>query len=309
MDSQDVVVAEGPFTPQQQRRHLNETVAAYLLLAPMIVLFCVSVIYPFLETLRLSFYDASGLAAPKWAGLGNYIKLFTDPGFINSLKVTLLWTLMTVTLSVGVGFAIALGCSQAPKLTQPFRIMFFATYAIAEAVSAFIWVQILKSGDAGLLNAVLGLAGMDEAKSAWLGNENTALVGVILAYAWTQVGLPLMLCFAAIQSIPKSLKEAAYIDGAGRFATMRYITMPLAMPGLRVALFINALGALRAFDMIFVLTGGGPVRSTETIGFFMYRESVMQFKLGYGAASTVILLLGVLLLAAPAVISRTRGVK
>lgn len=309
MFSRSSAAAVGTSNPRQRARQLPEATAAYLLLAPMIVLFCITVIYPFFETLRMSFYDINGLAAPKWAGFGNYLKLASDPDFLNSLKVTLVWTLGSVILSVGVGFAVALGCSQAPKMTQPFRIMFFATYAIAEAVSGFIWIQILKSGDAGLLNAVLGAIGLESLESPWLGNANTALAGVIFAYAWTQVGLPLMLCFAAIQSIPKSLKEAAYIDGAGRFATMRYITTPLAMPGLRVALFINTLGALRAFDMIFVLTGGGPVRSTETIGYFMYRESVTQFKLGYGAAATVILLIGVLLVAVPAVISRTRSIK
>jgi raffinose/stachyose/melibiose transport system permease protein len=118
-----------------------------------------------------------------------------------------------------------------------------------------------------------------------------------------------MLCFASVQAIPKSLFEAAYIDGASHGQVMRSIMMPLSMPGVRVSIFINLLGALRAFDIIYIMTGGGPVRSTETVGYFMYRESMTQFKLGYGAAATVILLVAVLIISIPAIIQRTAGAK
>jgi ABC-type sugar transport system permease subunit len=99
------------------------------------------------------------------------------------------------------------------------------------------------------------------------------------------------------------------MDGARPLSTMRHIMMPLSMPGERVADFNNLLTALRAFDIIYILTGGGPVRSTETVGYFMYRESMTQFKLGYGAAATVILLLAVLIVSIPAIIQRTAGAK
>ena len=118
-----------------------------------------------------------------------------------------------------------------------------------------------------------------------------------------------MLCFASVQSIPKTLFEAAYIDGASHGQVMRNIMMPLSMPGVRVSIFINLLGALRAFDIIFIMTGGGPVRSTETVGYFMYRESMTQFKLGFGAAATVVLLIAVLVVSIPAIIQRTAGAK
>ena len=103
--------------------------------------------------------------------------------------------------------------------------------------------------------------------------------------------------------------EAAYVDGALPTEIMRHIIAPLSMPGVRVALFINLLGSLRAFDTIYVLTAGGPVRSTETVGFFMFRESFTQFKLGYGAAATLVLLVAVLIISLPAIIQRTAGAK
>jgi ABC-type sugar transport system permease subunit len=99
------------------------------------------------------------------------------------------------------------------------------------------------------------------------------------------------------------------MDGARPMSVMRHIMMPLSLPGVRVAVFINLLGALRAFDIIYILTGGGPVRATETVGYFMYRESMTQFKLGYGAAATVVLLVAVLVISIPAIVQRTAGAK
>jgi len=117
--------------------------------------------------------------------------------------------------------------------------------------------------------------------------------------------LPLLLIYAATQAISRNVLEAAYVDGATPTQIMRHVIAPLAMPGVRVAIFINLLGSLRAFDTIYVLTSGGPVRSTETIGYFMFRESFTQFKLGYGAAATLILLAAVLIVSIPAIIQRT----
>ncbi|MFD1198650.1 carbohydrate ABC transporter permease [Brucella gallinifaecis] len=292
-------------------RHIlhTERGAAFILLAPVVILFTWAVVYPLFETIRLSFYEIRGLSPAKWAGLKNYVMLAGDASFRMALWTTLIWTVATTVLSVGIGWGLAVMCSLAPRITLPFRVMIFMTYGIAEAVSGFIWLGIYRPGESGMLNAILNAIGLETLTRAWLGDVSTALGGVIVAYAWTQVGLPLMTCFASIQTISKSVLEAAYIDGAKPVSMMRHIILPLSMPGLKVAIFINLLGSLRAFDMIFVLTGGGPVRSTETVGYFMFRESMMQFKLGYGAAATVILLASVLFVSIPLVRQRTREAK
>jgi ABC-type sugar transport system permease subunit len=287
----------------------SEWGAAYILLLPMIILFACSVLYPLWQTLWLSLHDVRGLAPPKWIGLRNYITLVADPSFRQALVTTLIWTLGTTTLSVGLGWGLAILCALSPRATLPFRVMIFSAYGVAEAVSGFIWLGIYRPDDGGLLNALLNGLGLHQLGGAWLGNVDSALLCLIVAYAWTQAGLPLMTCFASIQTIPKSIFEAAYIDGARPMSLMRYIVLPLSLPGLKVAIFINLLGSLRAFDMIFVLTGGGPVRSTETIGYFMFRESMLQFKLGYGAAATVLLLLLVIAISIPAIAKRTRAVR
>ena len=290
-------------------RPMPEPVAGLILIAPVLLLFAVAVVYPLFDTIRLSFYDIKGLGQPRYIGFGNYLKLFGDRAFRNTISTTVIWTLATTTISVGIGWLLAMLCSFAPKSTLPFRVMIFAAFGISEAVSGFMWLGIFRPDQSGLLNALLAAVGLGQFQHAWLGDPNTALWGLIVAASWAQVGLPLMLCFASVQSIPANVLEAAAMDGAGPRALMRYIMMPLSMPGVRVAVFINLLGSLRAFDIIYVLTGGGPVRSTETIGFFMYRESMTQFKLGYGAAATVILLVAVFVISAPAIIQRTAGAR
>ncbi len=290
-------------------RPMPESVAGLVLIAPVLLLFAISVVYPLFDTIRISFYDIKGLSPARYIGFGNYLKLFADPAFRNTIWTTVIWTISTTVISVGIGWLLAMLCSFAPKSTLPFRVMIFAAFGISEAVSGFMWLGIFRPDQSGLLNALLAAVGLGQFQHAWLGDPNTALWGLIVAASWAQVGLPLMLCFASVQSIPSNVLEAAAMDGAGPRAMMRYIMMPLSMPGVRVAVFINLLGSLRAFDIIYVLTGGGPVRSTETIGFFMYRESMTQFKLGYGAAATVILLVAVFVISAPAIIQRTAGAR
>ncbi|WP_189426055.1 carbohydrate ABC transporter permease [Devosia pacifica] len=287
---------------------LKDVPAAWILITPVIVLFSIAVLYPLVETIRLSFFDIEGLRPAEYVGAGNYVELFFDAGFRNTIVTTLVFTLATTAISVSLGWFLAMLCAFAPGRTLPFRVMIFAAFGVSEAVSGYMWVSIFRPDEGGLLNTIVGVVSPGFSH-AWLGDPGTALWAIIIAASWSAVGLPLMLCFASVQAIPKTVLEAAYMDGAKPLSIMRHIMVPLSLPGVRVAIFINLLGALRAFDIIYVLTGGGPVRSTETIGYFMYRESMTQFKLGYGAAATVVLLIAVLIISIPAIIQRTAGAK
>lgn len=291
------------------RRWIADAPAAYLLLLPVLVLFAFSVIYPLAQTIWLSFFDIKGLAKPRFYGFGNFITLFYDGNFRQAVVTTLLWTVCTTALSVGVGWGIALLCALAPRETLVFRFMIFAAFGVSEAVTGYIWLGVYRPDAGGLLNSLLQGLGLGQLAHPWLGDANTAIWCLIIAYSWAQTGLPLLLIFAATQAISRNVLEAAYVDGATPMQIMRHIVAPLSMPGVRVALFINLLGSLRAFDTIYVLTAGGPVRSTETVGFFMFRESFTQFKLGYGAAATLVLLVAVLVVSLPAIIQRTAGAR
>ena len=288
---------------------LSDAPAAWLLILPVLVLFGVAVAFPLIDTIRLSFYDIRGLAPPRYVGLGNYQRLFADQDFRNTLTTTLVFTVGTTVLAVGIGWVIAMLCAFAPRRTLPFRVMIFSAFGVSEAVIGYMWITMLRPDSGGLLNSVIRALGFPDFAQPWLDDPNTAIWALIVAAAWGAAGLPLMLCFASVQAIPRSLLEAAHIDGAGPGAIMRHIMMPMSLPGVRVSIFITLLNALRAFDIIYVLTGGGPVRSTETVGYFMYRESMTQFKLGYGAAATVVLLVAVLIVSIPAIIQRTAGAR
>lgn len=295
----------GPAVAHKLENRWREMPAAYLLIAPVLILFGIAVVFPLFETVRLSFFDIRGLGAAQYVGFGNYVALFHDPHFRHALGTTCIWTLSTTVMSVGAGWLIAMPCSLAPKGTLIPRLMIFSAFMMSEAVTGFIWLGIFRPDPGGLLNAGLKFLGLGSLTHAWLGAEPTALGALAVAYAWAQAGLPLMLCFAATQAIPISIVEAAQIDGARSASLIRYILMPLSLPGVRAATFINLLGSLRAFDIIFIMTNGGPVRSTETLGFFMYRESMTQFKLGYGAAATLVLLFAVLIVSIPAIVGRS----
>ncbi|HZP19216.1 MAG TPA: sugar ABC transporter permease [Bauldia sp.] len=291
------------------RGWLADAPTAYLLLLPVLVLFGFAVVYPVIQTVALSFWDIRGLAKPRFYGFGNFIALSEDVNFRRAVTTTLLWTACTTAISVGLGWLIALLCALAPKETLVPRVMIFAAFGVSEAVTGYVWLGVFRGDATGLLNAILTAIGLGGFAHPWLGDSNTAIWCLIIAYAWAQTGLPLLLIFAATQAIPRNVIEAAVVDGASHVAIMRHVIAPLSMPGVRVALFINLLGSLRAFDTIYVLTGGGPVRSTETIGFFMFRESFTQFKLGYGAAATLVLLVAVLIVSLPAIIQRTAGAR
>jgi raffinose/stachyose/melibiose transport system permease protein len=295
--------------PASLRRWIADAPAAYLLLAPVLVLFAFAVVYPVVQTIWLSFWEIKGLAKPRFYGFGNFIALYNDTNFRQTITTTLLWTFCTTALSVGAGWGVALLCSLAPRATLVPRVLIFAAFGVSEAVTGYIWLGIYRPDAGGMLNSLLGAIGLGQFAHPWLGDPNTAIWCLIVAYSWAQTGLPLILIFAATQAISRNVLEAAYVDGASPMAIMGHIIAPLSMPGVRVALFINLLGSLRAFDTIYVLTAGGPVRTTETVGFFMFRESFTQFKLGYGAAATLVLLVAVLIVSLPAIIQRTAGAK
>lgn len=279
---------------------------AYILIGPVLAIFTFTVLYPTISTFKLSFYELKGLSKQIPIGFENYRMLFQDRNFIRSLWVTLIWTLSSTGLSVGIGWFIALLSGLIPRRSAPYRTAIFLAYGISPVVSGLMWIGIFRQSG-GLLNGILEAVGLASLTHAWLGDRTVALGVVLTAFIWIQTGLPLLNIFSSIRSIPQSILEAAHIDGASSWMLMRKIFIPLSLPGVKVSVFINMLGSLKAFDIILILTDGGPIRSTETLGFFMYKESFLFFKQGYGAAATVVLTLFVLIIAIPLIKDRSGG--
>ncbi len=271
---------------------------AYAFLTPAILLFGIAVVYPVIQNVAISFYSWGGFGPMKLVGMQNYIQLFHDPNFINSLKLSIIWTLATTVFTVALGLFIAVLCGLTDRNTTVFRTIIFAPMSISAVAGGMIWSAMFQP-DFGFVNAALKGSGLGFLARPWLGSPGFAMICVIVAYVWSQTGFSMVILYGAIRAVPAVLYEASYIDGANSWQLVRWVLLPMVSTALKFAIFMTLLSSLKVFDLIFAMTQGGPMRSTEIIGYFMYTESFKHFKLGYGAASVVILFLFVYLIALP----------
>lgn len=224
-------------------------------------------------------------------GLGHYAFLATDPRFWSAVRVTLAFTLASVALELllGLGVALALRGQRAGRRSA--LALLLLAWALPGVVTArlFEWLYYPAGG---LVNVVLG------AQLNWLGDPLLALPALVLADVWRTMPFVALFCYARLLTIPHVVYEAAAVDGAAGLATFRFITLPLLAPVLLVTLLFRTLDALRAFDLMFVLTGGGPAGMTETLTVYAYRSLFQTLRLGFGAAIGVVVFALVMLVAA-----------
>lgn len=267
------------------RRLLGRT-SRYWYLVPAVVLVGVFLVLPFLWTAFWSFTDYSGLGAAQFAGLSNYLTLLQDPILFTSFANTLLWTVGSLLLPVGVGLLVAVLTFELIGGAL-YRLPFLLPYALSGAVVGVLWSFVLR-GD-GALNVMLRAMGLEELARSWLLSPPWNTLAMILAHTWQATGVSVVLFLVGLQAIPRDPIEAARIDGATGWTLFRYITWPLLRPMTVVVIGISLVNSLKTFDVIWVMTQGGPYRSSETLAVTMYRETFLLFKYGYGAAIAVVL--------------------
>ena len=257
--------------------------AGLLFLAPALAALGLLTVYPGVWVLWLSLQrriPVFGVA--RFVGPAHYEFLATDPRFWNAARVTLAFTLGSVALELGLGLVVALAL-RAQRIGRRLALsLLLLAWALPSVVTAklFGW---LYHPSAGLVNFVLGGRTIN-----WLGDPGLALAGLILADVWRTMPFVALLCYTRLLTIPTELYEAAAVDGAGRLAALRRITLPLLRPILLVALLFRTPDALRAFDLMFVLTGGGPANTTETLTVYAYRSLFQTLQLGFGSAISVV---------------------
>jgi multiple sugar transport system permease protein len=251
-------------------------------LLPGGLLLAVITLFPLLSVVWLSLQRRSLLhRAPRFTGLDNYLRLATDERFWNALGNTLYFVVISVGSELVLGLAIAL------VLRRPFRgraLVYGAVllpWAVPTAVSARMW-EWMYNGDIGLFNFLLGT------EINWLGSPFWALNAAIAMDVWKSTPFVALLLAAGLQSIPREVYQAAAVDGARGWRVLRSITLPLLAPVILVALVFRTIDALRVFDAIYVLTGGGPANSTETLSIYAYRVLFQTLEFGYGSALAVI---------------------
>jgi len=266
-------------------------VVPYLFLAPAVALVAALLLWPFVRTLTLSFTDSSGASGGAYVGLENYTRLFDDPILTDAVVNTLLWVAGTLVLPVGIGMLIAvlsLDLGRAAMLRLPFLI----PYALSGTAIGVMWEFMLRGN--GAINSTLEELGLERFTESWLLQPPLNTWSMIVASTWQSVGVCVLLFLIGLQVIPRDPIEAARLDGAEGWRLFRDITFPLLRPMTIVVVGISLVNSLKTFDIIWVMTQGGPYRSSETLAVTMYRETFLLFRHGYGSAIAVLLSVTVL---------------
>jgi multiple sugar transport system permease protein len=268
-------------------RQRADRLAGLAFVAPAALTLAALALYPGLWVLWLSLQQR----IPSFVGLDHYAFLATDPRFWNAARVTVVFTGVSVALELVLGLAVALALERQRRGRRLALSLLLLAWALPSVVTAKLF-EWLYHPSAGLVNLLLGRP------LNWLGDPALALPGLIAADVWRTMPFVALLCFARLVTIPPEVYEAARVDGAGRWATLAWITLPLLRSILLVALLFRTLDALRAFDLMYVLTGGGPANTTETLTVYAYRSLFQTLQLGFGSAIGVVIFALVMAVAA-----------
>jgi multiple sugar transport system permease protein len=266
-------------------------VEKWVFLAPAIVLLSLIMLLPFGQTLMTSFTDAQISALPEpvqWMGLENYAYALTDPYFGQALGRTLYFTIVSVGLEGVLGVAVALLLNQPFRGRSVMRAIIILPWAVPTIVNAVAW-RLIYHPEYGALNAALSQLGLIDSYHRWLSDPDLALNFVILADVWKNFPLIAYVALAGLQTIPDDLLKAAAIEGAGAWRRFRAITLPWLIGPLMVVLILRTIEAFRVFDIIYVMTKGGPADGTKTASFFVYQEYFSYLRSGSGAAYAVVI--------------------
>lgn len=269
--------------------NLPKTKLAYLFLLPGILLILAFSFIPFVDTIITSFQSAK-LILPKerFAGFDNYQDIVIDTRFWYSLFITLFYTFVSICLEAILGLCFALIMNRLSPGSSFLRILILIPWAIPTVVTARIW-QWMFDYNLGIINYLFETLGLH--RIHWLGKPFLAFFSIVIADAWKTAPFVAIIVLAGLSAIPQEIYKASAIDGANSWQRFRYITLPLILPIVGVAIMFRAIDALRIFDLVYVLTGGGPGGSTETLSVYAYKLFFYKGDFGQGSATSVIILL------------------
>jgi multiple sugar transport system permease protein len=263
--------------------------AGLLFVLPSVAFVGLFFIVPLLITAFMSLHNWPLLGDRHFIGLGNYRTLISDTMFWNSLIFTIKYTVVITPIIVVIAFGLALLVRQRIPGVAIFRTAYFLPVVIGLSTASIMWIYMFND-QSGVFDGILQGLGLIKAPIEWLADPNAALLSVIFMVVWKAVGSTMLFFVIGLQAIPDDLYEAAKIDGAGRWALTRYITLPLLRRIFALALVLSVIGSFLAFDQFYIITQGGPQNSTISIVYWIYTTSFTYFKLGYGAALSLVLL-------------------
>ena len=270
-----------------RRERLRFRLAPLAFLAPVLVMFTIFVIWPIIQSLWLSFHEWGGFGPKMWVGLQNYGRLFTDFRFLTSVKNNAWWLLLSMLAPLG-GLALSLLLNQNIVGIRVVKSLFFFPFVINLVVVGlmFSWFY---NPEFGLLSRILGIFGLPPLTI--LSNEKLATFGIIFAGLWPQIAYCMILYITGLTSLDTQIIEAGSIDGAKGLGLFWHIILPQLRPATFIATVVTIIGALRSFDLIAIMTDGGPYGRSYVLAFQMYKESLFNFNFGYGATLATFLFL------------------
>ena len=264
-------------------------IAPWIFLAPGIFMFSLYVIFPIFQSISLSFYQWNGLGTKTYIGVENYIELMDDEYFFVSLKNNVIWLVLYL-LAVPAGLFAALFLNQTVRGIRIYKSIFFFPFVISQVVVGLVFSWFYDPSN-GLLNIILEFFGFDTI--AILAEEDYVTYGIIAAGLWPQTAYCMILYLTGLNSVDPEQIEAGRIDNARGWRMLWYVILPQLKPATFIAVVVTIIGALRSFDLIGIMTGGGPWGSSRVLAYYMYEKAFSEygFRMGYGAAIAVVLLL------------------
>ena len=288
-----------PSTGRRSRKQSAQgRMAAILLLPAAIVVFGV-ILYPILRTILISFFQVNSAVAVEtpFVGLQNYINIINNPEFWATILRTLYFTIGSTALELVFGLALALLLNAPLRMRWLFRAIVVLPWALPTVVNGAMWRGVLNA-QYGSLNALLTQLHIIPTYHSWLGTPWSALNMLILADVWKTTPLVAFFLLTGLQGIPSEIYESAKVDGASAWRGFTAITLPLLIPSVSVVLILRTIDAFKVFDLVYVLTGGGPANGTQTIAFFTYEQAFSDQAFGYGSALAVVIVACILVLSA-----------
>ncbi|WP_082714956.1 carbohydrate ABC transporter permease [Falsirhodobacter sp. alg1] len=277
--------AKHTLTPRKRRS--RQSLAPWLFLAPGFAMFLVYVIIPVFQSMWVSFFEWDGLSPKIWIGLGNYVELFDDEAFYTSLKNNVIWLALYM-LAVPAGLMIALFLNQTVRGIRIYKSLFFFPFVISQVVVGLIFSWFY-APDFGLFYKLIEW--ITGSQVAILADENLVTYGIIIAGLWPQIAYCMILYLTGLNAVAPDQIEAARLDGAKGMKMLWYVVLPQLRPATFIALVVTVIGALRSFDLVSIMTSGGPYGSSRVLSYYMYEQALSEYgyRMGYGAAIAVVL--------------------
>lgn len=264
----------------------RDSVWAFIFLMPNFIVFLMFLLIPLAASFFFSFTEWDLMTPMQWVGFANYIELFKDETFLKSLWNTIYFTLGTVPTGVIISLFLAIALNQRIKGIKIFRAAYFLPVIASFVAAALVWSWIYNP-EFGLLNYFLSIIGIKG--PSWLNSLNWAMPSIILTTIWKGLGFNMLLFLAGLQGIPESYYEAADIDGAKWFSKFLHITVPLLSHTTLFVVIISIINSFQGFDLVYMMTYGGPARSTSVLVFYLYQNAFRYFRMGYASAIAYVL--------------------